>query len=478
MLGRLAGVNPPDLSGLIKSYDVRGVVGQDLTLDVARAIGAAFADAVVLPEGEDTVVLGYDMRDSSPTLADAVTEGLATRGVAVISMGLTSTDGLYFASGHLNIPGMMITASHNPAQYNGMKMCRSRARAVGENSGLADVRDLTARYLVDGWDDAATSGTATQMPLITEYARFLRNLVPLGESRHLKVVVDAANAMGGYTVPIVLGGEGGLEPLPLEIIPLYFDLDGTFPNHEPNPLDEENLRDLQAAVKEHGADIGLAFDGDADRCFVVDEHGAIVRASAITALVGLREAARQSAQGAVPNVVYNTVSSMAVPELLGEAGAVTWRSKVGHSNVKAIMARHDAVFGGEHSAHFYFRDFWYADSGMLAAMHVLAALGESDASLSELLGTYDPYAASGEINSVVTDVPAAMRRIVAEFTDDGVELNEDDGVRMDHWETEPRWWISVRPSGTEPLLRLNVEAADPAQMERVRDRALTVIRQA
>jgi len=470
-------VNYPDLTNLIKSYDVRGVVGEDLTHEIATAIGAAFADTIVLPEGERTVVIGHDMRDTSPGLTAAVTEGLVSRGVNVVLMGLTSTDGLYFASGHLDIPGVMVTASHNPAEYNGMKMCRSRARAVGENSGLGDVRDLTARYLVDGWDRAAAPGATTSQPLIAEYAALLRRLVPLDASRPLKVVVDAANAMGGYTVPIVLGTEGGLPALPLDIVPLYFELDGTFPNHEANPLDEENLRDLQAAVLEHGADIGLAFDGDADRCFVVDERGHIVRASAITALVGLREVARASVDGAVPSVVYNTVSSMAVPELLGAAGAVTWRSKVGHSNVKAIMAREDAVFGGEHSAHFYFRDFWYADSGMLAAMHVLAALGESDAPLSELLSTYDPYPASGEINSIVADVPEATRRVVAGFAGDGVTLDEADGVRISHWESEPRWWISVRPSGTEPLLRLNVEAADLEVMEQMRDRALAIIRE-
>ncbi len=470
-------MNSPDLSGLIKSYDVRGVVGKDLTFEIATAIGAAFADTIVLPEGERTVVIGHDMRDTSPGLTAAVTEGLVSRGVNVVLMGLTSTDGLYFASGHLDIPGVMVTASHNPAEYNGMKMCRSRARAVGENSGLGDVRDLTARYLTDGWDRVAAPGATTSQPLIAEYAALLRRLVPLDASRPLKVVVDAANAMGGYTVPIVLGTEGGLPALPLDIVPLYFELDGTFPNHEANPLDEENLRDLQAAVLKHGADIGLAFDGDADRCFVVDERGRIVRASAITALVGLREVARASVDGAVPSVVYNTVSSMAVPELLGAAGAVTWRSKVGHSNVKAIMAREDAVFGGEHSAHFYFRDFWYADSGMLAAMHVLAALGESDAPLSELLATYDPYPASGEINSIVADVPEATRRIVSGFAGEGVSLDEVDGVRISHWETEPRWWISVRPSGTEPLLRLNVEAADLEVMEQMRDRALAIIRE-
>lgn len=467
----------PDLSSLIKSYDVRGVVGEDLTHEVATAVGAAFADAVVLPEGETRVVIGHDMRDSSPGLTDAVVEGLTSRGVDVVKMGLTSTDGLYFASGHLNLPGVMITASHNPAAYNGMKMCRSRARAVGENSGLGDVREVTARYLVDGWERAATPGELTEQPLITAYAEFLRGLVPLENGRPLKVVVDAANAMGGYTVPIVLGTEGGLAALPLEIVPLYFELDGTFPNHEPNPLEEENLRDLQAAVKAHGADLGLAFDGDADRCFVVDERGDVVRASAITALVGLREAALETAAGRTPNVVYNTVSSMAVPELLGEAGATTWRSKVGHSNVKAIMAREDAVFGGEHSAHFYFRNFWYADSGMLAAMHVLAALGESDAPLSALLEAYDPYPASGEINSVVDDVQEALSLVVAHFWTDGVEMDDVDGVRLSHWDAEPRWWISVRPSGTEPLLRLNVEAAARATMERIRDEALAVIRE-
>ncbi len=468
----------PDLSGLIKSYDVRGVVGENLTHEVATAVGAAFADAIVLPDGERTVVIGHDMRDSSPGFATAIASGLTARGVNVIHVGLCSTDGLYFASGSLNMPGVMITASHNPAAYNGMKMCRSLARAVGADSGLYEVRSLASRYLVDDFEVSESPGTVTERDMLVEYAEFLRTLVPLGSGRPLKVVVDAANAMGGYTVPAVLGTSAGLPELPLEIIPLYFELDGTFPNHEPNPLDEENLRDLQAAVLAHGADIGLAFDGDADRCFAVDEQGRIVRASAITALVGLREVARVSGSGGPPNVVYNTVSSMAVPELLEAAGAVTWRSKVGHSNVKAVMAREDAVFGGEHSAHFYFRDFWYADSGMLAAMHVLAALGEAGAPLSEVLGTYDPYAASGEINSVVEDVHAALARVVEDFVGEGVVLDEEDGVRLSHWEAEPRWWISVRPSGTEPLLRLNVEAASIAVMEQVRDRALAIIREA
>jgi len=471
-------VNSPDLSGLIKSYDVRGVVGKDLTLDVARAIGAAFADAIVLPDGEDTVVIGYDMRDSSPVLADAVTEGLTARGVNVTRIGLCSTDGLYFASGNLDLPGMMITASHNPAEYNGMKMCRSRARAVGENTGLGLVRTLASRYLVDAPPAAGKVGKAVERDMLADYAAFLRSLVPLENGRRLKVVVDAANAMGGYTVPAVLGTAAGLPELPLDIIPLYFELDGTFPNHEANPLDEENLRDLQAAVIEHGADIGLAFDGDADRCFAVDERGEIVRASAITCLVGLRETAKEAAAGRTAKVIHNLISSRAVPEQLAAAGAEPVRSKVGHSNIKAQMAEVDAVFGGEHSAHFYFRDFYFADSGMLAAMHVLAALGESNAPLSTLLATHDPYPASGEINSRVDSVSGALARVRVAFSGEGVEVDEFDGLTFTHWGAGgERWWFNVRGSNTEPLLRLNVEASERDVMERVRDRALAVIRE-
>ena len=470
-------MNSPDLSDLIKSYDVRGVVGKDLTLDVARVIGAAFADAIVLPEGENTVVIGYDMRDSSPVLADAVAEGLTARGVGVTGVGLCSTDGLYFASGNLDLPGIMITASHNPAEYNGMKLCRSRARAVGEDSGLARVRELASRYLVDAPAPAVRAGVVVKRDMLADYAAFLRSLVPLEGGRRLKVVVDAANAMSGYTVPAVLGTAAGLPELPLEIIPLYFELDGTFPNHEANPLDESNVRDLQAAVKGHGADIGLAFDGDADRCFVVDERGEIVRASAITCLVGLRETAREAAAGRTAKVIHNLISSRAVPEQLAAAGAIPVRSKVGHSHIKTQMAKEDAVFGGEHSAHFYFRDFYFADSGMLAAMHVLAALGQSDAPLSTLLATHDPYPASGEINSRVASVPEALQRVREAFSGEGVAIDEFDGLTFTHWgPVGERWWFNVRGSNTEPLLRLNVEAAARDVMERVRDRALALIR--
>ncbi len=468
----------PDLSALIKSYDVRGVVGADLTTEVAAAIGAAFADEIVLPDGEASVVIGHDMRDSSPALVQALAQGLTSRAVDVVIAGLCSTDGLYFASGALNIPGIMVTASHNPAEYNGMKMCRSRARAVGENSGLAQVRATTERYLVDGWASADVAGTVTERDMLVEYAQFLRSLVPLDGVRPLKVVVDAANGMGGHTVPAVLGTAAGLAALPLEIIPMYFELDGTFPNHEANPLDEENLRDLQRAVREHGADIGLAFDGDADRCFAIDERGEIVRASAITCLVGLRETAREAANGHVATVIHNLISSRAVPEQLSAAGAKPLRSKVGHSNIKALMAQVDAVFGGEHSAHFYFRDFYFADSGMLAAMHVLAALGESRSTLSQLLESHDPYPASGEINSTVASVQESLVKVREAFAVEGVEVDDLDGLTFTHWGVEgDKWWFNVRGSNTEPLLRLNVEAADKATMERVRDAALAVIRE-
>ncbi len=467
----------PDLSSLIKSYDVRGIVGDTLTVEVARAIGAAFADAVVLPDKETEVVIGRDMRDSGPSLVAAVGDGLRDRGVDVIDIGLCSTDGLYHASGVLERPGVMVTASHNPAAYNGMKMCRRLARAVGENTGLGDVRSLAADYLADGIPVVGQRGQLREQEMLADYALFLRSLVDLSDIRPLRVVVDAANAMGGHTVPAVLGTGAGLPQLPLEIIPLYFELDGTFPNHEANPLDPANLVDLQAAVREHGADRGLAFDGDADRCFAVDERGEVVPASAITALVGLRETARELAEGREPTVIYNLISSRAVPEQLAAAGATAVRSRVGHSYIKEDMARLDAVFGGEHSAHFYFRDFFFADSGMLAALHVLAALGSQAGPLSGLLESHSPYAASGEINSTVDDAPAAVARVRAEFADQAVEIDELDGLTLSHWHAEPRWWINIRASNTEPLLRLNCEAASRHDMEQIRDTALAAIRE-
>jgi phosphomannomutase len=476
-----------DLSSLIKAYDVRGTVPDQLSPDVARAIGAAFARVVVLPEaGEGArprVVVGHDMRESGPELVEAFASGLADAGVDVVRIGLCSTDGLYFASGSLGVPGAMFTASHNPAVYNGIKLCRAGARPVGQDTGLAEIRELAGDYLGDGLPAAVDArGTVTDRVMLGDYAAFLRGLVDLSAIRPLKVVVDAGNGMGGYTVPAVLGTGAGLPALPLDVVPLYFELDGSFPNHEANPLEPANLRDLQAAVVEHDADLGLAFDGDADRCFVVDEHGDPVSPSAITALVGLREVAKekQADPAARPVIIHNLITSRAVPDLLQAAGAETVRTRVGHSFIKAQMAEHQAVFGGEHSAHYYFRDFFFADTGMLAAMHVLAALGSQPHPLSALADAYQPYVASGEINSRVADVPAARERVVEAYvTQQGagpVTTDELDGLTVSHWDATPQWWFNLRASNTEPLLRLNVEAADEDIMEKVRDDVLSLVR--
>ncbi|KGM16995.1 phosphomannomutase [Actinotalea fermentans ATCC 43279 = JCM 9966 = DSM 3133] len=469
---------------MIKAYDVRGVTPDPFSPAVARAIGAAFAEVV----GGPRVVIGQDMRPSGPELVAAFAEGVTSRGVDVVRIGLCSTDGLYHASGALDVPGAMFTASHNPAEYNGIKMCHAGARPVGQDTGLTEIRRLAESYLDDGLPaPAATRGTVSDHEMLAEYAAFLRGLVDLSGLRPLKVVVDAGNGMAGLTAPAVLGEAAGLPALPLDVVPLFFELDGSFPNHEANPLEPANLIDLQAAVVANGADIGLAFDGDADRCFVIDERGAAVSPSAITALVGLREVARERAAGRTPTVIRNLITSAAVPDLLEAAGARVVRTRVGHSFIKAQMAEHDAVFGGEHSAHYYFRDFFFADTGMLAAMHVLAALGEarradgSGATLSELAEAYEPYVASGEINSRVADVAAARQRVVDAYVTreeaGPVTVDELDGLTVSHWDGQPRWWFNLRASNTEPLLRLNVEAADEDVMEKVRDDVLSLVRQ-
>lgn len=473
------------LADVVKAYDVRGTVPDQLDARVTRALGAAFADVVVRADGATACVIGHDMRDSSPELSRAFADGARGRGVDVTLIGLASTDGLYYASGALDLPGAMFTASHNPAAYNGIKMCHAGARPVGQDTGLADIRALAERILSgevpDPTDPTDPTGALDERDLLTDYATFLRTLVDLTGIRHLKVVVDAGNGMGGHTVPAVLEGGAGLAALPLTVVPLYFELDGSFPNHEANPLDPKNLVDLQAAVREHGADIGLAFDGDADRCFVVDERGEPVSPSAITALIARREVARAVAEGADAadvTVVYNVICSAQVPEVIAETGARGVRTRVGHSFIKGEMARHDAVFGGEHSAHYYFRDFWFADTGMLAALHTLAALGEQHAPLSTVMADLAKYAASGEINSTVTDAHAATERVRAWAQLQGVETDELDGLTLTHpgGEGDPMWWLNLRASNTEPLLRLNVEAADPATMARVRDAVLEIVR--
>lgn len=476
-------MSAPRLSEFIKAYDVRGLVPQQLNDAVAFAIGSAFARVVARPDGATSVVVGHDMRQSSPGLSRSFAAGVTANGLDVTFIGLCSTDGLYYASGALDVPGAMFTASHNPAAYNGIKLCRSGARPVGQDTGLGQIRDL-AQSLLDS-DQAPAEpaqdgsvGTITERDVLPDYAHFLRGLVDLGDLRPLTVVVDAGNGMGGHTVPAVLGTQAAL---PLTVIPLYFELDGTFPNHEANPLNPENLRDLQAAVISHGADLGLAFDGDADRCFVVDERGEPVSPSAITALVGTREVAKERAAGRQATIVYNVISSAAVPELIGEAGATAVRTRVGHSFIKGEMARVQAVFGGEHSAHYYFRDFWFADTGMLAAMHVLAALGEQPRPLSEVVAEFSRYVASGEINSTVADVQAATADVRAWAQawgrDEGqdVEFDELDGMTVTH-RGDPMWWFNLRASNTEPLLRLNVEAKDEPTMQRVRDDVLSIVR--
>ena len=468
---------------LIKAYDVRGVVPDDLDERVARALGAAFAHVVGVDDADAApnlrcVVVGHDMRPSSPSLSRAFAEGVAATGADVTMIGLCSTDGLYHASGVLDSPGAMFTASHNPAQYNGIKLCRAGARPVGQDTGLVELRELAERYLDVGVPAGPPAGVITEQDLLAGYAGYLRGLVDLSAGRALKVVVDAGNGMGGFTVPAVLEQGAGLPALPLTVVPLYFELDGTFPNHEANPLDPANLVDLQRAVVEQGADIGLAFDGDADRCFVIDERGDPVSPSAVTALVAAREIAKERAAGREAVVIHNLISSRAVPEIIREAGGTAVRTRVGHSFIKAQMAAEQAVFGGEHSAHYYFRDFWFADTGMLAAMHVLAALGEQQAPLSQFAADYERYVASGEINSAVDDVAARTAAVREAFAVDGVVVDELDGttLTLDDAEGRPQWWLNLRASNTEPLLRLNVEAADTAIMQQVRDRALAIIR--
>ncbi|GAA4208004.1 phosphomannomutase/phosphoglucomutase [Actinocatenispora rupis] len=451
-----------DLAQIVKAYDVRGTVPDQLNADVARAVGAAF----VRVTGAERCVVAHDMRTSSPDLVAAFAEGATGQGADVVNAGLGPTDMLYYASGSLDLPGAMFTASHNPAKYNGIKMCRAGARPIGQDTGLAEIRDLAQEFLATQPAPAARQGTVSDRDLLADYARHLRTLVDLSGIRRLKVVVDAGNGMGGYSVPAVLG-DAKLPALPLDIVPMYFELDGSFPNHEANPLEPANIVDLQAKVREVGADLGLAFDGDADRCFVVDERGEPVAPSAITALVATRELVKDP--GAT--VIHNLIVSHAVPEIVRERGGVPVRSRVGHSFIKAEMAETNAVFGGEHSAHYYFRDFWFADTGMLAAMHVLAALGGQDRPLSELVGEFTRYVASGEINSTVADQAGRLAALRDRYASVGVD--ELDGLTVEFGDGA---WFNVRASNTEPLLRLNVEAPTPERMAEVRDEVLAIVR--
>ena len=444
---------------IFKAYDVRGLVDKEITADFCFATGVAFARFLQQEREPGTVVIGEDMRPSSPVFADAFSAGITSQGLDVIRIGLASTDMLYFAAGKLNMPGAMFTASHNPAEYNGIKMCLSGARPIGKESGLLTIE----KFVTEGSPlELRNVGVEKTEAMLEEYVDHLLTLVDLSSMRKLKVVIDAGNGMAGYTAPAVF------KRLNVEMIELYFELDGTFPNHEANPIDPKNLQDLAKAVKKNKADIGLAFDGDADRCFLVDEKGDLVNPSALTALIADRALASDPGS----TIIYNLISSRSVKEVVEENGGTAVRTRVGHSYIKKMMAETGAIFGGEHSGHFYFRDFWRADSGMLAALHALAALSESSGTLSQLLNSYNRYSSSGEINSVVDDAKAVMELIESHYlTMDGITTDHLDGLTVESQD----WWFNVRASNTEPLLRLNVEANTQSLMEKVRTQVLALI---
>jgi phosphomannomutase len=448
------------MPSIFKAYDIRGLVENQLTPDFAFRAGLAFARFLEQEREPGTLVIGEDMRPSSPSLAEAFSAGAISNGMDVIRIGLASTDMLYFASGKLNLPGAMFTASHNPAEYNGIKLCKSGARPVGKESGL----QLIERYVSDDIPiSMRPPGVETHRQMVDEYVTHLLTLVDVSNIRPLKIVIDAGNGMAGYTAPRVF------ERLNAEVIELYFELDGTFPNHEANPIDPANMKDLQQAVRKEKADIGLAFDGDADRCFLVDENGEIVNPSSLTALIAARELAKYPDA----NIIYNLISSRAVAEVVEEYGGKAIRSRVGHSYIKKLMAESGAAFGGEHSGHFYFRDFWCADSGMLAALHAIAALGSQKGALSKILKPYQRYFSSGEINSTVTRPQEILAKLADIFAkQEGTNIDHLDGLTVN----AEAWWFNVRSSNTEPLLRLNVEAKTQARLDRVKDEVLAIIR--
>ena len=448
------------IPNIFKAYDIRGLVDSEITPDFTFATGLAFARFLQQEREPATVVIGQDMRPSSPALADAFSAGVTSLGMDVIRMGLASTDMLYFASGKLGLPGAMFTASHNPAEYNGIKLCLSSARPIGKESGLLAIENFVRQ---GSPLQIGSVGVETQRDMLEEYVDHLLALVDLSEIRPLKIVVDAGNGMAGHTAPAIF------KRLNCELIPMYFELDGSFPNHEANPIDSKNLKDLQKAVLKHKADLGLAFDGDADRCFLVDEKGIAVNPSDLTALIASRELKKHPGS----TIMYNLISSRAVLEVIEENGGVGLRSRVGHSYIKKMMAESKAIFGGEHSGHFYFDEFWRADSGALAALHAIAALGAADKSMSQILKPFQRYVLSGEINSKVADTTAAMHAVEQVYgAINGLTLDHLDGLTVNG----DTWWFNLRPSNTEPLLRLNVEAKTAARMEKLRDEVLAIIR--
>jgi phosphomannomutase len=453
------------LQNLIKAYDVRGIVPTDLDENICYLIGKAFVEALKLRKADGgcgQVVIAHDMRPSGPALVKSFAKGVTEQGVDVLHMGLASTDGLYFATGFLNIAGAMFTASHNPAEYNGIKLAKAGAAPVGQDSGLKEITQLVLNGIAKY---SGPVGTESSKDLNTEYVKYLHSLVDLKAARKLKVVIDAGNGMGGFSVPKVFENSN------FEIVPMYFELDGSFPNHEANPIEPANLVDLQKRVLAEKADLGIAFDGDADRAFFVDEKGQSISPSAITALIAKRELKREPGS----TIIHNLITSRSVAEVVKENGGTARKTRVGHSFIKQVMKDTNAIFGGEHSGHFYFRDFWFADSGMLAALHVLAALGETKAGVtfSSLIKEFDRYVASGEINTRVKDVSVTSKKVKEHFAEvKDVQIEELDGLTF----AGDTWWVNVRPSNTEPLLRLNAEAKEHATMEKVRDEVLAIIR--
>lgn len=448
-----------EFAHIFKAYDIRGLVDIEIDVDFAFATGVAFARFLQIEREPGTIVIGEDMRPSSPELAEAFSSGASSQGMDVIRIGLASTDMLYFASGKLGLPGAMFTASHNPAEYNGIKLCLSNARPIGKESGLVTIEN----FVREGSPIALRNvGVEKHRNMLEEYVDHLLTLVDIKNIRPLKIIVDAGNGMAGHTAPAIFAR------LNCEVIPMYFELDGSFPNHEANPLDESTLTDLKKAMIDQKADLGLAFDGDADRCFLVDERGVAVNPSALTSLIAQRELIKHPGS----SIIYNLISSRAVQEVIDENGGVGLRSRVGHSYIKKMMAESGAIFGGEHSGHFYFKEFWRADSGALAALHAIAALGESDTTMSELLAPYNRYVISGEINSKVADTQTATQAVETRYSTEGLAIDHLDGLTVNG----DTWWFNLRPSNTEPLLRLNVEASTQAQMETIRDAVLSLIR--
>jgi len=447
------------LEKIIKAYDIRGLIKNEITPDFSFSLGVAFAKFLEIEREPATIVVGEDMRASSAPLAAAFSDGATSQGMDVIRIGLASTDMLYFASGKLNLPGIMFTASHNPAKYNGMKLCKSGAKPIGQESGLLTIR----KFIEDGVPISNRPvGSVKSQDLLSEYVDYLLARFPKKtfKKRKLKVVIDAGNGMAGFTAPAVM------KHLNIDLIPMYFELDGNFPNHEANPIESANLKDLQKKVKKEKADIGLAFDGDADRCFLIDEKGDLVNPSALTALIAVREL--KSHPGST--IIYNLISSKAVAEVITENKGVGLRSRVGHSYIKSLMAESGAIFGGEHSGHFYFADFWRADSGMLAALYALAELMDSNKPLSNLLKPYNRYFSSGEINSKVKDVAKSIKAVEEKY-EGKYQLDYLDGLTV----TADSWWFNLRPSNTEPLLRLNVEANTEKEMAIITDAVLALL---